>query len=65
MTRLHQFTFGVRTGKKNTAFSMHFRTSVVYVLYFITRAKVGELLPNVSSQKIHLQYAKAKEADGK
>lgn len=28
-------------------------------------AKVGELLPNVSSQKIHLQYAKAKEADGK
>ncbi|XP_014836361.1 PREDICTED: WD repeat-containing protein 19 [Poecilia mexicana] len=28
-------------------------------------AKVGELLPNVSSLKIHLQYAKAKEADGK
>ncbi|XP_063813141.1 WD repeat-containing protein 19 [Pseudophryne corroboree] len=28
-------------------------------------AKVGELLPNVSSPKIHLQYAKAKEADGK
>ncbi|XP_074085717.1 WD repeat-containing protein 19 [Macrotis lagotis] len=27
-------------------------------------AKVGELLPNVSSPKIHLQYAKAKEADG-
>ncbi|CAL1601444.1 unnamed protein product [Knipowitschia caucasica] len=27
--------------------------------------KVGELLPNVSSPKIHLQYAKAKEADGK
>ncbi|XP_025760425.1 uncharacterized protein LOC102079366 isoform X2 [Oreochromis niloticus] len=26
--------------------------------------KVGELLPNVSSPKIHLQYAKAKEADG-
>lgn len=29
------------------------------------RAKVGELLPHVSSPKIHLQYAKAKEADGK
>ncbi|XP_028834024.1 WD repeat-containing protein 19 isoform X2 [Denticeps clupeoides] len=28
-------------------------------------AKVGELLPQVSSPKIHLQYAKAKEADGK
>ncbi|XP_015234608.1 PREDICTED: WD repeat-containing protein 19 [Cyprinodon variegatus] len=28
-------------------------------------AKVGELLPNVSSPKIHFQYAKAKEADGK
>lgn len=29
------------------------------------RAKVGELLPHVTSPKIHLQYAKAKEADGK
>ena len=29
------------------------------------RVKVGELLPHVSSPKIHLQYAKAKEADGK
>ncbi|XP_041953534.1 WD repeat-containing protein 19 isoform X1 [Alosa pseudoharengus] len=28
-------------------------------------SKVGELLPQVSSPKIHLQYAKAKEADGK
>uniref|UniRef100_A0A3Q3ED04 WD repeat-containing protein 19 n=1 Tax=Kryptolebias marmoratus TaxID=37003 RepID=A0A3Q3ED04_KRYMA len=28
-------------------------------------AKVRELLPNVSSSKIYLQYAKAKEADGK
>ncbi|KAG8453594.1 hypothetical protein GDO86_000286, partial [Hymenochirus boettgeri] len=28
-------------------------------------SKVGELLPHVSSPKIHLQYAKAKEADGK
>lgn len=32
---------------------------------FSFRAKVGELLPHVSSPKIHLQYAKAKEADGK
>ncbi|XP_023685243.1 WD repeat-containing protein 19 isoform X1 [Paramormyrops kingsleyae] len=28
-------------------------------------AKVGELLPHVTSPKIHLQYAKAKEADGR
>ncbi|XP_015201422.1 WD repeat-containing protein 19 isoform X2 [Lepisosteus oculatus] len=28
-------------------------------------AKVGELLPHVSSPKIHLQYAKAREADGR
>ncbi|XP_031991730.1 WD repeat-containing protein 19 isoform X1 [Hylobates moloch] len=28
-------------------------------------AKVGDLLPHVSSPKIHLQYAKAKEADGR
>ncbi|XP_022086384.1 WD repeat-containing protein 19-like [Acanthaster planci] len=28
-------------------------------------AKVGELLPNVTSPKIHIQYAKAKEADGR
>lgn len=27
--------------------------------------KVGELLPNITTPKIHLQYAKAKEADGK
>lgn len=31
----------------------------------LSRAKVGELLPHVSSPKIHLQYAKAKEADGR
>lgn len=39
-----------------------------FVLFFCftkLRAKVGELLPHVSSPKIHLQYAKAKEADGK
>ncbi|NXN95131.1 WDR19 protein, partial [Rhinopomastus cyanomelas] len=28
-------------------------------------AKVGELLPHIASPKIHLQYAKAKEADGR
>ncbi|CAB1443249.1 unnamed protein product [Pleuronectes platessa] len=28
-------------------------------------SKVGDLLPQVSSSKIHLQHAKAKEADGK
>ncbi|XP_078534454.1 WD repeat-containing protein 19 isoform X1 [Lissotriton helveticus] len=28
-------------------------------------AKVGELLPHVTSPKIHLQYAKSKEADGR
>ncbi|XP_056442831.1 WD repeat-containing protein 19 [Gadus chalcogrammus] len=28
-------------------------------------AKVGELLPQVNSPKIHLQYARAKEADGR
>ncbi|XP_029445186.1 WD repeat-containing protein 19 isoform X1 [Rhinatrema bivittatum] len=28
-------------------------------------AKVGELLPTVTSPKIHLQYAKAKEVDGR
>ena len=29
------------------------------------RNKVGELLVHVSSPKLHAQYAKAKEADGK
>ncbi|XP_038608395.1 WD repeat-containing protein 19-like [Tachyglossus aculeatus] len=28
-------------------------------------AKVGELLPHVTSPKVHLQYAKSKEADGR
>ena len=28
-------------------------------------SKIGELLPNISSPKIQLQYAKAKEGDGK
>ena len=30
-----------------------------------SRAKVGELLAHVTSPKLHAQYAKAKEADGK
>uniref|UniRef100_A0A4W6BS64 WD repeat domain 19 n=1 Tax=Lates calcarifer TaxID=8187 RepID=A0A4W6BS64_LATCA len=38
---------------------------VIPLFYSILRVKVGELLPHVSSPKIHLQYAKAKEADGK
>ena len=29
------------------------------------RGKVGELLPNVTSPKIHIQYARAKEAEGR
>ena len=29
------------------------------------RAKVGELLPNVVTPKIHSQYARAREAEGK
>lgn len=32
---------------------------------FDFRSKVGDLLPQVSSPKIHSQYAKAKELDGK
>ena len=33
--------------------------------FFLSRAKVGELLAHVTSPKLHAQYAKAKEADGK
>lgn len=29
------------------------------------RAKVGDLLSHITSPKIHIQYAKAKEADGR
>ena len=32
---------------------------------FISRNKVGELLKNISSPKLLLQFAKAKELDGK
>lgn len=42
-----------------------FLYTILLYLYSPLRAKVGELLPHVSSPKIHLQYAKAKEADGK
>ena len=31
----------------------------------IFRAKVGELLPQVTTPKIHGQYARAKESEGK
>lgn len=72
MTRLHLSTFVARTGETsaNTHQHTHLQVSLLLYkaqLYFysILRAKVGELLPHVSSPKIHLQYAKAKEADGK
>lgn len=29
------------------------------------RTKVGEMLHHITSPKIHIQYAKAKEADGR
>ena len=32
---------------------------------FTFRNKVGELLSRVTSPKLHIQYAKAKEADGR
>lgn len=72
MTRLRRSTFVARTGETNTnTRSQHSDPQVsplhTILLYFHStlRAKVGELLPHVSSPKIHLQYAKAKEADGK
>lgn len=37
----------------------------VMFTYFIFRNKVGSLLSHVSSPKLHIQYAKAKEADGR
>lgn len=33
--------------------------------YTTSRQKIGELLPSISSPKILIQYAKAKEADGR
>ena len=40
-------------------------TYLTVVFVELSRAKVGELLPQITSPKIHTQYAKAKEADGK
>ena len=31
----------------------------------MARGKVGELLPHITPPKLHLQYAKAREAEGK
>ena len=41
-----------------------FLLTYIIIVTFI-RNKVGELLPQVTSPKIHSQYAKAKEQDGK
>lgn len=41
------------------------RDDIFFSCIYFSRAKVGELLPHVSSPKIYLQYAKAKEADGR
>lgn len=68
MTRLLLSTFVARTGETNTNAHTHVQVSLLLCdgLFSSTlRAKVGELLPHVSFTKIHLQYAKAKEVDGK
>ena len=36
-----------------------------HIFFFFIRTKVGELLHHITSPKIHIQYAKAKEADGR
>ncbi len=60
MTRLPLFTSKRKTG----AYFYHkIKSSVLIYLPF--RIKVGELLPQVHSPKIHIQYAKAMEADRK
>ena len=41
-----------------------FLLTYIIIVTFV-RNKVGELLPQVTSPKIHSQYAKAKEQDGK
>lgn len=38
---------------------------LLFFPHFALRLKVGELLPNISSPKMHLQYAKAMQADSK
>lgn len=73
MIKLRLSTFVARTGEANTNTHTDIQTQVqlfllvhfIKMFYSIRRSKVGELLPHVSSLKIHLQYAKAKEADGK
>lgn len=42
---------------------LHSIHCIVFLL--VSRVKVGELLPQVTSPKIHGQYARAKEAEGK
>ena len=37
----------------------------VFKKLLLSRTKVGELLPKVTSPKIRIQYARAKEAEGK
>ena len=39
--------------------------SICDPLSLTTRGKVGDLLTKITSPKIHAQYAKAKEADGR
>ena len=41
-----------------------FGTAYSKVLFY-PRTKVGELLHHITSPKIHIQYAKAKEAEGR
>lgn len=57
--------------KQNADAALLFEKAQIYdkaAIYYIKLKnwpKVGELLPNVVSNKIHLQYAKAKENEGK
>lgn len=44
---------------------MHFDKAASNYIKLKNWTKVGELLPNVNSPKIHLQYAKAKENEKK
>lgn len=44
---------------------MYLLCTITFHFDFALRVKVGELLPNISSPKMHLQYAKAMQADNK
>ena len=47
-------------------FNLPINLYICYTYVFhLFRAKVGELLSHITSPKIHIQYAKAKEADGR